>query len=303
MMPQYPNQIITRPFANNGETRRIPDTTSTQGQASYAQGFPVETQLPLANGGIAPSRLDFNGILNVLSAMGFWQQSGGQMLYQAALSYTRPSIVHHNGRLWWCVADNGPDALTGVVEPGSNPNIWMDLMDFLTSGDGSPGSGRPGTGGAAIRPVGEIIQFYGGTPMGQLGIAPDGFLVCDGGSFPAGKYPQLEALLGGTNTPDLRGVVLRGYDPGHVRDPQGGSRYAGHIQGDAMRNLTGTIAAPMPESTGTGVFSASPGQNSHGSAFIFYDSATFSFDASRQVPIASEFRMVNACILFCIKHD
>jgi len=131
MIPQYPQQTITRPFADNGNTRVIPDQKQVQGQASYAEGFPVETQLPLSNGGIAPSRLDFNGILNVLSSFAFWQQSGGQMIYKTTLNYTQPALVYSNGKMWWCVADNGPDALNGVVTPGTNANVWVNFLDFL----------------------------------------------------------------------------------------------------------------------------------------------------------------------------
>jgi hypothetical protein len=141
--------------------------------------------------------------------------------------------------------------------------------------------------------------------MGQIGIAPDGFEVCDGRSIAGKGWTQLETLLGGTNTPDLRGVVLRGYDPGHVRDPQGGARYAGHIQGDAMRELAGQITSPLPadQMVANGVFTAEYGGTPHTSGLIFTDGGIFTFKASNVVPIDSEFRMVNACILFCIKHD
>jgi len=291
MIPQYPQQIITQPFANKGNIRVIPDGKQVQGQASYAEGFPVETQLPLSNGGIAPSRLDFNGILNVLSALGFWQQSGGQMIYKTNLNYTRPSVVHSNGRLWWCVGNNGPDAINGVVAPGTNANVWMDFMDFLTTGDGSTGSGRPG--GAAVRPVGELIHFYGST-------APDGFLACDGSSFSATTYPQLAAFLGATVTPDLRGTVLRGLDIQGVRDPDGPSRHPGSYQGDAMRSLKGKFNADGPAE---GVFVVEGSSNLRAAGMgIFLGSNTI-FDASLQVPVADEFRMKNISVLICIKHD
>jgi len=291
MMPQYPQQIITQPFANKGNIRVIPDGKQVQGQASYAEGFPVETQLPLSNGGIAPSRLDFNGILNVLSALGFWQQSGGQMIYKATLDYTRPSVVHSNGRLWWCVADNGPDAINGVVAPGTNANVWMDFMDFLTTGDGSAGSSRPG--GSAVRPVGELIHFYGST-------APDGFLACDGSGFSATTYPQLAAFLGAAVTPDLRGVVLRGLDPTGLRDPDGPLRNPGSYQGDAMRNLQGSFTSS--EGVAEGVFTMVGGK-SRQVGTLPWSGNDVNFDASLQVPVAPEFRMKNISVLICIKHD
>ena len=90
MIPVYPPNAITRPFANNGNAIIIPDAKSADGRASWQEGFPVETQLPLNNGGIAPNRIDFNGIFQMLSALAFWQQSGGQMVYSTALNSPTP---------------------------------------------------------------------------------------------------------------------------------------------------------------------------------------------------------------------
>lgn len=47
-------------------------------------------------------------------------------------------------------------------------------------------------------PVGTIAMYGGAT-------APTGWLLCDGGSFSPSSYPTLNTVLGGTNTPDLKG--------------------------------------------------------------------------------------------------
>jgi len=53
-------------------------------------------------------------------------------------------------------------------------------------------------------PTGSIMPFIGT-------VAPNGWLLCTGDSFPDNAYTaNLKALLGSTNTPDLKGIFLRG---------------------------------------------------------------------------------------------
>jgi hypothetical protein len=133
-LPEYPRNVIPRPFADNGNRQLIPDDKAALGRASFKEGFPSETQLPLNSGGIAPNRTDFNGIFHMLSGLAFWQQSGGQMVYNADLDYNVPGVVFHEGRLWWCLRPNGPSSVTpGVVLPGTNDEVWRDFADFLRS--------------------------------------------------------------------------------------------------------------------------------------------------------------------------
>lgn len=65
-IPSQPGNLFTRPFAANGTRQIIPDVSANAGRASLEQGFPTETQLPLSQGGIAPNRMDFNGILRAM---------------------------------------------------------------------------------------------------------------------------------------------------------------------------------------------------------------------------------------------
>lgn len=139
MLPAQPTTLIPRPFANDGSAAVIPDTTTTVGRASFSAGFPTETQLPLREGGIAPNRLDFNGILKILSSFAFWEQSGGQWTFNTSLSYVPPSVVYYDGKLWWCLTANGPDTPAGVRTPGTAPGYWQDyataLQDMSGGGD------------------------------------------------------------------------------------------------------------------------------------------------------------------------
>lgn len=61
-------QMITTPFAENGDKNTIPETNTDAGNpqlASMSLGFPPITQLPISSGGIPPERDDFNGVLNL----------------------------------------------------------------------------------------------------------------------------------------------------------------------------------------------------------------------------------------------
>lgn len=101
-IPTLPKHLFKRPFASQGNYTVIPDEAGSagHGRASLMQGFPIETQQPLAEGGVAPSRPDFNGILYMLSSFAYWQQSGGLWTYDASLGYTPPAMVYHKETLW-----------------------------------------------------------------------------------------------------------------------------------------------------------------------------------------------------------
>lgn len=126
--PQY----IAQAFAKQGaKTDPIPNTTSTLGRASLSQGFPTETSLPLAQGGVPPKREDFNGILYLLSSFAMYQQSGGVITYDARVNYAPPAIVYYGSDLWWCKKANG--ASSSVVTPGTNTTYWIKLKDYLAN--------------------------------------------------------------------------------------------------------------------------------------------------------------------------
>ena len=125
--PEY----LAQAFANNGAKATIPNTTTTAGRASLSQGFPTETSMPLAQGGVPPRREDFNGILYTLSSYAMFQQAGGKFTYDARVDYTPPAIIFYGSDLWWCVQANGASSL--VVTPGTNTSYWIKLKDYLAN--------------------------------------------------------------------------------------------------------------------------------------------------------------------------
>lgn len=290
-VPSQPTSYIPRPFAASGSRTLIPDTTTSSGRASYTSGFPTETQLPLRSGGVAPNRTDFNGLFNLLTAFGFWQQSGGMWTYNASLNYKVPCLVYWNTLLWWCVKENGPDSANGVVTPGSNEAYWLE---FLTAIGGAKEIPDP-------TPVGTVIMYAATTP-------PDGYFACNGASFSASTYPSLYKVLGSSILPDMRGYFVRGYDTRNTVDPDGASRAIRSTQSDAIRNITGrtgyvTTQWDYLEASSGALSSSNIGGSHQFSSGDGLQAASIFIDASRVVPTAEENRPKNMTMLYCIKHD
>ncbi len=301
----YPTSLFDRPFSDTGNKQIIPENQSGSGRASLVNGFPAETQLPLNQGGIAPNRLDFNGAFYMLSAMAFWQQSGGMWQWSTALNYTTPCLVFHQAKLWWCVQDNGPQAPNAAaVEPGTNESYWIEFLQALANMSG---------GGSLGADVGDIKYHCGTT-------APNGWFIMNGSSFNASQYPLLYAKLGSNIVPDWRGLFIRGYDPTGRNDPDGTSRSIMSIQGDAIRSFPDSSFTarnfdnyddPNKNHFGllgaSGAFKLSEATVSGASGFpeagVVNRGARVTLDISAVVPTAAENRPKNASALICIKHD
>lgn len=144
-------------------------------------------------------------------------------------------------------------------------------------------------------PVGTIISW----PVAQNPADwqnPDGsynWLECNGQNFSQAAYPELFALLGG-RVPDLRGLFLRGHG--------GNSAALGVTQGDAIRNIRGTIAGynggirAMDGAfvQGWSEYATSAGNNFNIPSGVY-------FDASRVVPTSEENRPVNVAVRYLVR--
>ena len=127
----------------------------------------------------------------------------------------------------------------------------------------------------------------------------DNYLECNGQAVDGSKYPKLYTLM--HNTPDYRGVFLRGLG--------GNSASLGVTQGDAIRNITGTMGGSNSIDVGlwdygTGVFyQFNQGRNSvaNGKSWYSYVSQGMGFDASRVVSVANENRPINKAVRYFIK--
>lgn len=112
-----------------------------------------------------------------------------------------------------------------------------------------------------------------------------------------------------------RGRFLRGIDNGAGNDPDG-TRTAGATQGDAIRNITGSIVGVEGEGNKAYQWGFKPGTNgafavaqthtnynTYGGMYVPNggNGHTAQFDASRVVPTAAENRPKNVAVLYCIK--
>lgn len=278
-MPSYPTQFFSSPFAASGDKTIIGATPVAQGRASLPLGFPPVTAMPIKQGGIAPQREDFNGILYMLSAFSWWQQSGGMWKYNSALDYEPPAIVFYSGQYWQCLKECG--ASSQAVAPGSNEEYWQPLPQFLNRDNVYPikltgdaeGSSQAGPDGLTVNTTvkqaakftkamtitfqGDIsgfVTFDGsqnvsvnltstkedGTPVGTV-------IMYWGNSAPEGYFECNGGTFDGGSYPKLQAVLgsttLPDLRNRFIRGAAPGSRNTGTRESDAGRNLTGAIRA------------------------------------------------------------
>lgn len=161
-----------------------------------------------------------------------------------------------------------------------------------------------GVGGV---PVGTIIAWPVATNPEDM----DKWLECNGQAVNPTAYPELFALIGG-NTPDYRGLFLRGHGAQastHYGAVTHQSAALGELQGDAIRNITGHLGY-LTDTTDD-----NPIERSFSGVFYYYhgggrqdiragdDRARLSggFDASRVVPTSNENRPVNRAVRYLIR--
>ena len=112
-------------LVNSGDANNIPQSTPAgSGEASFEDGFPQITQIPIGAGGIAPDRKDFNGLFKVLGDWIFFAQNGGLPTYSAAFDYVVGRYVVYNNTLYKCIQANG--ASSTVVAPDSVSPLGSD---------------------------------------------------------------------------------------------------------------------------------------------------------------------------------
>jgi len=154
-------------------------------------------------------------------------------------------------------------------------------------------------------PAGVVMYFAADT-------APTGYLKANGANVSRSTYAALFSAIGTTfgsgdgsttfGLPDMRGQFPRGWDDGRGLDS---GRAFGSSQSDAIRNINGTYNASRlgisNATTATGPFFNDTSNATTGAGDSSGTSFGIGFDASRQVPTASENRPTNVALLACIK--
>ena len=101
----------------------------TNGAASFNDGFPPNSFIPLAAGGAGPLGRDMNGILNQVTSGLKWLQAGGPLYHDAAFStaiggYPAGALVQSDtllGNWWQSSADNN------VTDPDAAGAGWVPV--------------------------------------------------------------------------------------------------------------------------------------------------------------------------------
>lgn len=118
------------PFANGGAKNTIPVASTGTGKASFTDGFPPVTMMPLTAGGIPPEGKDFNGILYDITSHTIWGNAGGQYQFDAALvaaigGYPVGMVIQSNDGLSAYVSAVNNNTVNFNTTPGAIGVQWL----------------------------------------------------------------------------------------------------------------------------------------------------------------------------------
>jgi microcystin-dependent protein len=140
----------------------------------------------------------------------------------ASVMTTKGDIISTDGSTINRLAVGGTN--THVLQVDSTATNGIKWGQVATAGiaDNAVSAAKLATAVADLLcPVGTIIPYAGATSPNSS------WLLCDGSSFNATTYATLNTLLGGNNTPDLRGRFLLGDDASLTLRGTGGSTTIG----------------------------------------------------------------------------
>jgi hypothetical protein len=118
------------PFANSGVKNTIPTPATGTGKASFTEGFPAVTMLPITAGGIPPEGKDFNGIYYDITTHTVWVNAGGQYQFDAALStaiggYPAGMVLQNNAGTASYVSAVANNTTDFNSTPSSIGSLWL----------------------------------------------------------------------------------------------------------------------------------------------------------------------------------
>lgn len=202
-------------LVNSGDANVIPQSTPVgTGEASFDDGFPQITQVPIGAGGIAPDRKDFNGLFKILGDWIFFNQNGGVSTYSESFDYVAGRVVSYNDKIYKCIQANGVSST--VVAPDSGTEYWQRLDGAIT---------------------GKIEWFAFNT-------APYGYLVCNGAEVSRETYADLFAVIG-TKFGSGNGSTTFAL-PNLIDKFAQGSTTVGTVKSAGLPNITGFIGTSVP---------------------------------------------------------
>lgn len=210
MIPQTPEILLT-PLVIDGDKSTIPvETPAGTPDFSISSGFPQITSIEKKKGGIAPRRIDFNAVFNLLSIHTYFLQSGCQYTYNPALDYIFGSMVLGSDRaLYFCIFPNGPEAGAGIThDPVNSPDYWRMIitadgkLNIDLSDNNISGTLPIERGGTGANNAGGAWENIGGGNLGKL----DSIAITDSkitGNLPAARVSGLAKVATSGSYNDL----------------------------------------------------------------------------------------------------
>ena len=137
--------------------------------------------------------------------------------------------------------NNDPKFSTTINNALSGKQPLDETLTHLSGKDVAGLLAYLGLGEGSALPVGVPVPWPSAVP-------PAGWMKCNGSTFNLASYPALAAVFPSGVLPDLRGEFIRGWDDGRGVDTGRGILSA---QGDAIRNIVGSISGLAVLETGT----------------------------------------------------
>jgi hypothetical protein len=239
--------LLTMPLCVNADKNTIPPTDAgTSGLFSEELGFQDINSLPLASGGKAPNRRDFNGVFALLGGIAYACQRGFTFEWDSDQDYVVGCVVidTNDNKRYECISD----VTANTTPPSADTTHWQiyGKVDGYAVGD---------------------LRF-----IAHNGALPSGYLACDGSAISRTTYAELFAVIGttygvgdGTTTFNL---------PNYIDNFAQGSATAGTVKQAGLPNIKGQFAVgDLDNST----LSASAQRTTSG-AFSFSDGGALSPD-------------------------
>ena len=241
-------QILYQPFAATGDKNTILNSPSTEDpqRANLQTGFPAITQIPIANGGIPPERMDFNGLGYLLSSFYFFTQCGGVYTFNQDVSnaiggYPLGAVLHYtdsNGTTYKVRSLLENNTFDFVTTPSYiDDEHWEYVSSTPITQDTSASSTSNVFSTAAAQSLisNTLNSIY---PVGSIYITTQNTISCPIASLINGSQWELVAqdrALWGGNGPNANTTIEAG-----------------------LPNITGTVSGLLYNGDGTnGAFSAS----------------------------------------------
>jgi hypothetical protein len=197
------------PFANSGTKNTIPTPATGTGKASFTEGFPAVTMMPIVAGGIPPEGKDFNGILFDITTHTVWVNAGGQYQFDASLStaiggYPAGMVLQNTAGTASYVSAVANNTTDFNSTPSSIGTLWLPY-----SGRSFSNSAISTTGGTIVLTVtqaaSKFITVTGTLTSNSVLTFPAAYGEWSIINATTGAFSVTAIALGGSGVPILQG--------------------------------------------------------------------------------------------------